>query len=35
MAATAPVADLGHARELFLDGGAVQEGGIGRVEDQT
>jgi hypothetical protein len=35
MAATASVADLGDARELLLDGGDVQEGGIGRVEDQV
>jgi len=35
MAATASVADLGDARELLRDGGDVQEGGIGRVEDQA
>jgi hypothetical protein len=35
MAATASVADLGDARELLLDGLAVEEGGVGRVEDQT
>jgi hypothetical protein len=35
MAATATVADLRDARELLLDGGAVEEGGIGRVEGQA
>jgi hypothetical protein len=35
MAATASVADLGDARKLLRDGGEVQEGGIGRVEDQA
>jgi hypothetical protein len=35
MAATASVADLGDARELLLDGLAVEEGGVGRVEDQA
>jgi len=35
MAATAAVADLGDARELLQDGGAVEEGGIGRVEGQA
>jgi hypothetical protein len=35
MAATAAVADLGDARELLLDGGAVEKGGVGRVEDQA
>jgi len=35
MAATASIADLGDARELLLDGGDVQEGGIGRVEGQA
>jgi hypothetical protein len=35
MAATASVADLGDARKLLLDGGDVQEGGIGRVEGQA
>jgi hypothetical protein len=35
MAATAAVADPGDARELLQDGGAVEEGGIGRVEGQA
>jgi hypothetical protein len=35
MAATATVADRGDARELLQDGGAVEEGGIGRVESQA
>jgi hypothetical protein len=35
MAATATVADLGDARELLLDGGAIEEGGVGRVEGQA
>jgi len=35
MAATASIADLGDARELLQGGGTVQEGGIGRVEDQA
>jgi hypothetical protein len=35
MASPAAVADLGDARELLLDGGAVEEGGVGRVEGQA
>jgi len=35
MAATASVADFGDAGQLLLDGGGVQEGGIGRVEGQA
>jgi len=35
VAATAAVADLGDARELLQDGGAVQEGGVGRIEGQA
>jgi hypothetical protein len=35
MAATAAVTDPGDARELLLDGGAIQEGGVGRIEDQA
>jgi hypothetical protein len=35
MAAAAAVADPGDAGELLLDGGAVEEGGVGRVEGQA
>jgi hypothetical protein len=35
MAATAAVTDPGDARELLLDNGAIQEGGVGRIEDQA
>jgi hypothetical protein len=35
VAATAAVADPGDARQLLLDGGAVEESGVGRVEGQA
>jgi len=35
MAAAAAVTDPGDARELLLDRGAVEEGGVGRIEDQA